>query len=68
MTLPPFHLAFPVDLVARPARRQSQREVGDDLMTEEVEVDPCVGRPADRATKYLTVEIAGLLKIADRKG
>ena len=41
--------------------------MGDDLMTEEIEIDPVIARAAFGTAEQVAVESAGLGKIAHRK-
>ena len=57
-----------VDRIARPLARRVRREMGDDLVAVEIEVDPMVGAASLRAAEQLAVEAPRGGKIVDRKG
>jgi hypothetical protein len=45
-----------------------RRKVTDDLVAEEIEVNPLRTRPALRATKHAAIKRSGRIEISDRKG
>ena len=57
-----------VDRIGVPARRHRRVEMGDDLVAEEIEVDPFVRASPLRAAEQAAVEGARGLEIVDRKG
>ena len=60
--------AVPVDMVARAVSRLAGREMGDDLMPEEVEIHPFRGRATFGAAHRLAVKGTGGGQIVDGKG
>jgi hypothetical protein len=57
-----------IDGVRQSSALGVRREMGDDLMTIEIEIDPVVGAPPFGAAEQLAVEAARSGKIVDGKG
>ena len=55
-------------IVMRPAGDLAGIEMGDDLMAEEIEVDPVIGMAPLRTAERAAVKGAGRVEIVDRKG
>lgn len=45
-----------------------RRQMGNDLMPEEIEIDPGFGRPALATPQQSTIKLPGLGQVIDRKG
>ena len=57
-----------VDRIGRARAHRVRREMGDDLVAVEVEIDPMVGAAAFGAAEQLAVEAPRGGEIVDRKG
>lgn len=59
---------MPVDRIGRGLRCCSRHPMGDDLVAEEIEINPILRTPPLLAAEYFTIEMPGRRQIMDRKG